>query len=381
MKDIFYKKNNTEKERKYYIRLLNMMGSLTNLFADGSNIYINSRVTENLFCRCLNADNLSRSDITADAKKNNIGIGIKTWIGSNHQKIAEFDRQKPEYDKLKLEDKIYKIAEFRNDRIDFTMRSQNLKDMIYHCICREYNKIIIKECKLEKININKIKKISQEKNTIFFQDDLNRYSFQTSKSTLYKYFDDLVDVDSTIVEIISDPYYTLEKLLCKKDEIEEYVEDVEVGRIYLPLYSIKYGEKIVYEKSGLNQRFANGRRRNEYEVYIPISAECREKIGDFFPERDKSFDLKLPNDKIISAKICQDDGKALMSNPNVDLGHWLIDDVFKINSNELITYEMLEKYGIDSVIIQKMKNIKDEKVYYLINFAKIGSYEEFMGIE
>ena len=65
-----------------------------------------------------------------------------------------------------------------------------------------------------------------------------------------------------------------------------------------------------------------------------------------------------------------------MSDPNAELGKWLFDDVFKIKPFEPITYEMLEKYGIDSVEIEKIDDGR-----YKINFAKIGSYEDFMGTE
>ena len=48
-----------------------------------------------------------------------------------------------------------------------------------------------------------------------------------------------------------------------------------------------------------------------------------------------------------------------MSNPNVDLGKWLINEVLKINPSELITYELLEQYGIDSVMIEKLWDIEN----------------------
>ena len=63
-----------------------------------------------------------------------------------------------------------------------------------------------------------------------------------------------------------------------------------------------------------------------------------------------------------------------MSDPNKILGKWLFDDVFKVSPTTHITYDLLEKYGIDSVEITK--NGEDD---YSINFAKIGSYEQFMG--
>lgn len=374
----FYVDKNSIKEKKYYINMLVMMGRLSNLFSLNDKPYLDSRVVENLFCRCLNAENLSRSDITADARKEKIGIGIKTWIDSDLQKIAEFNYKRDEYSKLKEEKIIIKIAELRNERIDFTMRSQNLEKMVYHCVKRDVGKIILYECPLEKINIEKIKNIVNNQKTIKFEDDRNKYSFNISKSTLYKQFDGMIKLDEKEVEIISDPFDLLERKILRS-ESEQYDKNPIIGTVFLPLYSTKQGKKIVNERSGLNQRFAAGRRRDIYEVYIPIPAEFREKEKDFFPERDKSFKLLLPNGKEISVKVCQDNGKALMSNPNTDLGKWLIDDVFKINPEELITYEMLEKYGIDSVMIERVWNLDESVRYYRMNFAKTGSYERFIG--
>ena len=81
----------TPEQREYYCQMLEMIGSLSNLFSESDKPYLVSRATENLFCRCLDAENLSRGDVTADAKKGSIGVGIKTWVGSDLQKIAEFD--------------------------------------------------------------------------------------------------------------------------------------------------------------------------------------------------------------------------------------------------------------------------------------------------
>ena len=61
-----------------------------------------------------------------------------------------------------------------------------------------------------------------------------------------------------------------------------------------------------------------------------------------------------------------------MSNPNKDLGKWLLRQVLKLKEEELLTYEILEKKGIDSIEISK--NIDNS---YNINFKTLGSYEEF----
>ena len=62
-----------------------------------------------------------------------------------------------------------------------------------------------------------------------------------------------------------------------------------------------------------------------------------------------------------------------MSNPNKELGQWLLRDVLKLQEGELLTIEMLENLGIDSVRIDKIDNEN-----YMINFAKTYSYDEFI---
>ena len=138
------------------------------------------------------------------------------------------------------------------------------------------------------------------------------------------------------------------------------------------MYSKSKGANFVFEKSGLNQWNADGRERNENEVYIPFPAEVREKYRDFFPDRDVQFNAILPNGDKISMKICQENDKAVMSNPNKVLGKWLLRDVLGIPVNTLVTYELLLTVGIDSVLFEKR-----DGEYYL-NFKEIGSYEEFL---
>lgn len=65
----FYKNMTTDYQKNYYCQMLEMIGSLSNIFSESKKPYLVSRATENLFCRCLEAENLSRSDVTADAKK------------------------------------------------------------------------------------------------------------------------------------------------------------------------------------------------------------------------------------------------------------------------------------------------------------------------
>lgn len=65
-----------------------------------------------------------------------------------------------------------------------------------------------------------------------------------------------------------------------------------------------------------------------------------------------------------------------MSNPNKVLGKWLLRDVFELKEGEIVTYEMLEKFGVDSVVFTK--NSEND---YSIDFSEIGTYERFYGEE
>ncbi len=61
-----------------------------------------------------------------------------------------------------------------------------------------------------------------------------------------------------------------------------------------------------------------------------------------------------------------------MSYSNQELGQWILRDVLRLKEGELLTYERLHILGIDSVRIDKIDNANFE-----INFAGIGSYEQF----
>lgn len=128
------------------------------------------------------------------------------------------------------------------------------------------------------------------------------------------------------VEILEDPMTELRRLNLTGESAQ--VSEI----LILPLYTYKRGTsiKIVPEKSGLNQWNAGGRARHQDEVYIPYPADIRAVFDSYFPNRDISFDVLLPNEKTLSVKICQADGKAIMSNPNKALGEWILREVLKV---------------------------------------------------
>ena len=145
------------------------------------------------------------------------------------------------------------------------------------------------------------------------------------------------------------------------------------------MYSKNKDKKVVAPKSGLNQWNAGGRDRDVNEIYIPYNTTDRKRNLSFFPPRDTPFTLHLPDGKEIKAKVCQEVdkmnpmlGKAIMSNPNKILGKWLLRDVFELPENTIVTYDMLEKFGVDSVIFTK--NFEGD---YSVDFSEIGTYEAF----
>jgi len=379
----FFKQD--EESRKLYTDLLKMMGLLSNLFAESKNPFLYYRAMENIFCKAFHADNLSRSDVSADAGKNGIGIGLKTFLqnnGNTFQKIAEFNKESYLLRDLTGTDLVRMVSEMRNQRIESTMRICNLYDMMYHLVTRSNKYMAIYEEHMDLININNIKITQTNNTTIHFTDSLHDYSFSLSKSTLLKRFDttDKRKIFGFDVEVLADPYDFLLNIKngkISKTELNATLNDSDdfIDYIVLPLYSPR--TKQVEERSGLNQWNAGGRPRSENEVYISIPSWIHQKKKDFFTynsdeNKTNPFDVKLPNGKIISMRVAQQKGKALMSNPNSALGEWILREILELKPKVLVTKEILDMIGIDSVKLSKTGDGR-----YYLDFLKSGSYEEF----
>lgn len=353
-----------------YLRDLRIVGSLSSLFSDSEIPLLHYRVTENLYCSSFGADNLARADVSADAKLRSYGIGIKTFTEGNRktfQKVAEFNSQVELYRNLSPIDKVRKIAELRNRRIEFTKDVHDIQEMIYHCIIRNKHGFFLFEEDMIPVDINNLHYDGVKNHIYKFHDGFAEYQFNESKSTLYKRFVTDNYFASIDVDILDDPMAELRRLNLTGAQAQ--VSEV----LILPLYTYKRGTsiKIVPEKSGLNQWNAGGRARNQDEVYIPYPADIRAVFDSYFPNRDTPFNVLLPNGKTISMKICQADGKAIMSNPNKALGEWILRDILKVPYGKLVTYEMLLEIGIDAVVFEKINGV------YKLNFAEVGKFEEF----
>ena len=369
---MFYDKQSLKQQNEYK-KMLSIIGSLSGLFSDSDKPMLYYRAHENCFCKYFNADNLSRHDCSADAKVSKLGIGLKTWVGTSNQKVAEFGKVRDHFDGLSNEDLIRLVSEFRNERIKTTKNMYDIEKMVYHVITRETGKMTIKEGLFDLIDIPNIKELPEKngKNTCYFTDGKHTYNFNKAKTTLYMLFDHLQSMDEIPVKIIDDPFILLENLNYFLMQGGTYKEN---RKLCLKLYSENKAKGLhVPEKSGLNQWNADGRKRHPNEVYIPFPSldRHRPENKDFFPPRDHVFDLKLPDGKTIKAKICQDDGKAIMSNPNKDLGKWLLRDVLELEENEIIDYLLLQKKGFDAVIFEKLSDL-----VYKIDFTDSSTYDE-----
>ncbi len=378
------------KNNREYFNLLGLMASLSNLFSDNAIPFLHYRVTENLFCKYYNAENLSRSDTAYDAKTKNFGVGIKTFqleTGTSVEKVAEFNAISTFLKQYKGKDLAYQVAKARNERMELGQRLYAINDGCYHIIGRVKKGLTVFNSSYPFIDLKSIQSVKDTGHALQFEDNKNFYSFNYSKSTLFKRFDIPSDKIDIPVSVIEDPYELLKKLLITEDYEGRYEDMFKIqsalqkqkeknsrldfGKTYviLPLFAMKADVKYVPEKSGLNQWNAGGRERQADEVYIPIPAKINSNFPDFFPSKDESFTLHLPNGADLSAKPCQQNRKALMSNPNVALGKWILRDILQLKEGELVTIDILNRMGFDSVVVYK-----DSPSDYRIDVCRTVSY-------
>lgn len=266
---------------------------------------------------------------------------------------------------------------------------------IYHIVGRGNGFLRVFNTSYDYVDLNNIRLLRNDAHTFSFHDGLNEYFFNRSKSVLIKRFlvpeHNYLDVP---VSILADPLPLLLNFFrschaendiilpeCSTNQVATTPQPVLYTRgvdyVILPLYSTRGQVPVVPEKSGLNQWNAGGRPRDPNEVYIPIPRRIHQDFPDFFPPRDEHFTLTLPNDQNLSAKVCQEGSKALMSTHNADLGEWLLRQVLHKAIGELVTMDDLNRYGIDSVrIINKHMCDTDGRRVYAIEFTT-SDYETY----
>ncbi len=366
-----------------YLKLLSAVSQLSGLFSESAVPFINYRVAENVFCRSFNAENLSRSDTAFDANYNSLGIGLKTFVcngNSSTEKIAEFNSLSKDLQLLKGKALALKLGEYRNDRINLANRNYKIDNSLYHIVARKEKELLLYETDYNIIDVNNINSVKDNKSSLQFEDGNHLYTFNYSKSTLFRKFIIPQNAFHLPIDIIEDPYSLLLELFEENKNLKASTTKLVRGENYviLPLFGTKNLKTIRVEKSsGLNAWHAKPRKNQDKrpygEMYIPIPKEIHKQFPDFFPKRDESFDLEIPTGETFSAKVCQQDSKALMTNPNSALEKWLLRDLLQLKEGELATIEKLNELGFDSVII-----IKEDDNNFKIDIMKTNSYLEFI---
>lgn len=420
----------TNEQRQEYIQFLQVYGALSNLFRQkkGDLVpYLDSKFQETVFAKIFKSQNVdignTPHDVLSIFGTERIGIGLKTWMNSrpSFQKVMQLKSYQTEINALinNEEALAYKISSIKNERMrqDYERLGLSEDKNIYHYITRDEGRFVINECSYPLIDTDSLKNFNITQTAFSWSDRNKDYKFTFGDSQIWQKFDSskedtfiLKDFD---VKIIEDPFDFLLKaylnLIGSAKEIEQ-----DIIEVYLPLYSFK--SKEVGEKSGLNAWNAAPKNKGSNtprplnEVYIPIPREFHNKNPDFFTknifkiieERKKykndkekrpevRFNIQLPNGKRIPGLITSDDLKDFQSGSNTEkdpatgknygqsaLGQWLLVDVLGLKERKLVTREWLEKKGTDSVRLWRKKD--DYSTIY-IDFAPIGSFENFMNDE
>jgi len=400
-----------------YQKYLSPVGSLTELFSDNERPLIHSRTVERLFVYLSGAKDLSRRDNSFDAALGKSGIGLKTFTGnslksSSFQKIAEFSNAADRYavETLSPQEIVEIISKKRNSRLLSNSIAYGLEmaESVYHCLVRLPGGVLIHERPMSLIDTGGLfaiekttgirttwpKKLTKNA-SLFFSDGKNRYSFHRGKSVLSMKFSLEEHFTSKILTIKPIPNifeylanFKWDKSLLFGDSsglklpISPGNLSPVPGQDYvvLPLYSANSGE--VHLASGLNQWLASGRKRSFGEAYIPIPAIIHRIAPGFFPASNSPFPILLPDGRTLSVKVCQAGDKALMSNPNSELGIWLLSMIegstvsAKRRFDDKAPYEIgnLETIGMDSVLIEKIPSNPG----WSLTMADVGSYELFL---
>ena len=393
MANILWHQLDKEKQDKY-IKRLTILGILSGLFKDldgenGKKPYLHYRNHEISFIDSFEVQGITRKDSAFDVivriNDNSIGVGLKTWIHNSdysNQKVAEFNKKSKElrelFDSNKDAELVYRISELRNSRIEDDKRLYETELDIYHFITRDNNFFYIIESNYEKIDIDNIRDIKKTDTSISFNDGNNSYLFNMSKSTLFKKFDasERERILSLPIYIHTDPFSILENVFNNTDSIKipnlQLSESLELDAkeefIILPLYNDD--TYLVNESSTFNASLGkpktkgSNRPRPAYEAYAHIPVYIHYLYPYFFGfdalDRDSrnnsGFNLHLPNGEMIFAKITQDNGKSLQTNPQSILGKWLLFSIFGLKKYEKLTRNIIDEKEIDSIKVTKIDN-------------------------
>jgi hypothetical protein len=406
------------KDLKKYEGYLKAVGSLSGLFSDSPRPLINYRTAEKLFNLHSGAKDVGRLDNSFDSMiqaslRVKIGVGVKTFTAnspedSSTEKIAEFSNPAFVSSLSKVTGKKLAItlSEFRNKRVssDALQLGLQLDQSYYHCVVRLPGSVVIHEEPYELIDFRNLhptdargEKVqlwsSSFDGHLYFSDELNLYTFHRGKNVLQKRFNLARGYTSAPVPvgILSNAFERIFASFGGGAVVDLSSElgfisnsrpiQLDPDQVVLPLYSP--GKMVVQARSGINNWNAAGRKRKFGEAYIPVPSIVHKLKPGFFPPRDEPFTVALPTGEKISAKLCQEGSKALMSDPNTAIFTWLyelIDGSLETANNRLpinnaYTYQDLLKIGKDSVCLSKSSTLG---VDYDLELVSIGSFETFL---
>lgn len=398
-----------------YERVLQFVGSLSGLFSDNVTPLIDPRVAEKLFCHLTSSYDKSRLDVSFDAiMADGRGVGVKTYgLGSSKvsvksEKIAEFTKDAGQgvFSGLPAREIAQEVSRLRNARLasDAAELGVSLDGAFYHSLIRVPGAAYINEVSLGPIDISQIRPINQQgvvqdrfpagvAGNVAFTDGYAHYSFSRAKNVLSRKFDLSQGYSSDLMplapmrdiwkQLIAGELTLLGGTLATPPVVDNGVVDDQPS-VVLPLYSTKSGVmKAVPAKSGINQWNAGGRARSFGEAYVPIPQKVHHLAPGFFPPRDQKFTLLLPSGSVVTAKVCQEGSKALMSDPNTELLDWLfsvLDGSSERSASRSITrrpymYEDLAEVGKDSVVVSKSAQAG---IDYELKSAPLDSYENWV---
>jgi len=383
-----------------YSRGIRYVASLSRLFSTSETPLVDSRFAEKLFCASTGADDLSRSDMSFDAVYDlDAGVGVKTFIAtgpnsSKFEKVAEFTKLAPSLGGLSAIQLAIEVSRLRNLRVmsDASQLGIDLGRSFYHCLVRIPGKMFVHEEPYELIELSKVQLINANPSTITFTDGKAQYRFSLSKTVLFKRFELVTGANSKVIDTPVNDLIWKDVLGGNAGKLAEPIASpveldlvsTRTSFVVLPLYtSSKAKGSYIAPRSGINQWNARGRKRKFGEAYIPVPMVVHKVAPNFFPSRDSKFRLKLPNGQIVSAKLCQANSKALMSDPNELICKWLfsaIDGTFaaaasRFDAGDHYVYSDLESIDRDSVLIRKVEN---EVWDFELELARLGSFESFI---
>lgn len=368
---------------------------------------------------------------------------------SKFEKVAEFtsSANAGAFDGLDADQSLRKAIQLRNARLssDAIAYGIDVSRAIYHCLLRMEGAAMIHEEPMSLVDESVLYPIDSSGAVLTrtgarcfgYSDGRNIYKYSKSKNVLFKAFPVVIPARPEFGGLIDLPINRdiLQQIIegrlpglvppavssgvapvmapteegefvfqYSSDEDESHVDDAPgsyegidgeidlqppmiikrpTDFVILPLYSTRTRE--VQEKSGINQWNAGGRVRSFGEAYVPIPSWIHQAFPGFLPEPDQSFSLRLQDGTVVSAKVCQQGAKALMSDPNDELCRWLYTAIEPGLSYDRIknrlpekrpyTYKDLARVGKDCVKVSKVSGRPHQ---YEMTFCGLGDYERFL---